>query len=212
MNKNIDFIVLDTKSEHDHVASGVSVAGLLANNRYGLLAEKDGVYIFKKDFPYVYSARKFLDNARKFFDSKNGAYTVTAGETHNLVGRKVEKSEEMEKTIIVAQYGKTKPGVLAFGPYIDLARGRYEGAFTLKAENITAGDVAKIDVACEQGKKVIAEKTLAASDFAEAGSWLKFHLPFEVDDTVLVDCELRVIYINAATLIYRSKTIKRLGG
>jgi len=197
---DIDYILLDTRSENDSRPSRFAVDELIKDSRYGLLTVKDGVYVFKKGHPYRFSLARL-------FKERGGAYTTPPEETHTIAGVRV-KDAQGGVVSIEARPGSAE-GALAFGPYMDLARGRYEGVFRLKVERTSEGPVARIDAACEQGKAIVAEKTLAPADFSEPGRWLDFHLPFRIDQGVMRDCELRVIYLGGAPLAYGGKTLRR---
>ena len=102
----------------------------------------------------------------------------------------------------VARKGTTPPGHIVYGPYINFARGDHEAGFVLKLLSpATAGAaVARLEVACAQGKKILASREVRAEDFTQANRWEKIRLPFRVDEEMETDVEFRVEYLGEADL------------
>jgi hypothetical protein len=65
---------------------------------------------------------------------------------------------------------------VVYGPYAWLPRGAYDVAFRLKIERPTADEVARIDVSADDGRRVLAERSIRGSDFPEVGRYEVFRL------------------------------------
>ncbi|MCX6997473.1 MAG: SGNH/GDSL hydrolase family protein [Kiritimatiellaeota bacterium] len=89
---------------------------------------------------------------------------------------------------------------LVHGPYLLLGAGAHQVAFRMKADALHSGLVAKLDVVCDDGRTVLAQTTLSDRDFAGAGQWQKFTLPFSVPRKFVCDLEFRVQYLGQADL------------
>ena len=61
--------------------------------------------------------------------------------------------------------------------------------------------VVKIDVSAEDGKIVLAQRTLSCSDFERERKWSEFSLDFAVASEVLAHMEYRAEYLGGAGLV-----------
>ena len=89
---------------------------------------------------------------------------------------------------------------LVHGPYLFLGAGEHAVTFRLKADALAGGPVAKLDVVCDDAQTVLAQKTLSDRDFAGAGRWRTFTLPFALTRKFVYDLEFRVQYLGHADL------------
>jgi hypothetical protein len=102
----------------------------------------------------------------------------------------------------VARKGVTPPGHIVFGPYINFARGAHEAGFALKLLSPAAAGarVAKIEVVCAKGRRILASRMALGGDFDRPGQWQKLALPFRIDEAMERDVEFRVEYLGEADL------------
>src|SRR4029453_3979085 len=68
---------------------------------------------------------------------------------------------------------------VVYGPYAWLPPGAYEVAFRLKIEERTRDEVASIDVSGDEGRRILAKRSIRGSDFAEIGRYEVFRLAVE---------------------------------
>ena len=70
------------------------------------------------------------------------------------------------------------PGYLTLGPYVALQPGEYRVIYRLKAGEGVPSVVATVDVTADEGKRVVAQREIAGTDFAMAGRYQDFSLIF----------------------------------
>lgn len=105
-----------------------------------------------------------------------------------------------EGNVMAAEKGEQ--GFLAYGPYVNLAKGHYEAQFSIQAEG-GAGTLAEIDVAGNVGTTVVKAAVEAAD------GWQSIALPFDVTsaDSLI---EFRVLTTGAGRVKAKAITLKRV--
>jgi len=96
----------------------------------------------------------------------------------------------------------TPPGMMVWGPYVDLVPGRYFVTFRLKAAGVSEGEVATLDVSRDSGQ-VIVQETINVLDFFAGGElqhqWHDFTLTFDLSQPAQ-DVEFRIYFEGNAHL------------
>jgi tetratricopeptide (TPR) repeat protein len=91
---------------------------------------------------------------------------------------------------------KDGPRTIVSGPRESFPKGKYIAYFTMMVTDNTVSDaVLTIDVVARRGKLIFNQKTLRGSDFAAAGKYERFPLPFELNQDV-TNLETRVHFHN----------------
>ncbi|VAX19411.1 hypothetical protein MNBD_NITROSPINAE04-2207 [hydrothermal vent metagenome] len=181
---DFDYIVVDIKPnvESQRGMAHAHVAGLLLLKEYGVIDEEDGLFIFKrgadkKTDHKLYSKYVATSSARRM---GTGPGRIVADKTSPFVeARKAEPGED-------------RPGIMAYGPYLTLAKGSYKAFFRMKADDNTGSTVAVIEVTARQGKKILAHRNLSGLDFKDTGQWRTFEMTFVIDNDKTTDVEARV--------------------
>jgi len=100
---------------------------------------------------------------------------------------------------IRARPGIDEPGFMAFGSYLRMITGQYTATFSLDASDVDPSAlVARIDVAANQGKRILAQQDIYARDFVTGGGYQPFSLSFPARDTWAL--EFRVYFTGQARL------------
>ena len=101
--------------------------------------------------------------------------------------------------IIRATPGIDEPGFMVFGPYRRMITGQYTATFSLDADRVdTSALVARIDVATDQGKRILAQQDIYARDFVTGDGFRPFSLSFAARD--IWKLEFRVYFTGQAKL------------
>ena len=77
-----------------------------------------------------------------------------------------------------------KAGFMSYGPYIKtIPAGKHVARWRLRIDGDIPADatVFTIDVTADGGKKTLASRQITRADFADAGQWAEFELPFASD-------------------------------
>lgn len=74
---------------------------------------------------------------------------------------------------------RTRRRAVVYGPYAWFPAGAYEVGFRLKIEERTSDEVARIDVPVDDGRRVLAERSIRGSDFPDVGRYEVFRLAVE---------------------------------
>jgi uncharacterized membrane protein/putative flippase GtrA len=140
--------------------------------RYGIYAIGDGVTILRRGW--------------------RGHATVIGGEGERSVVMEIEGRELLPESAFVERselVGNGERGLVWFGPYVALPRGRYEGVFELAVERNGASDqaVIKLDIVGGLGRRVYAQRRLR---IGAGEGWREVVLRFELGDGES-DLELR---------------------
>lgn len=70
---------------------------------------------------------------------------------------------------------------LLCGPSVRLMPQPWAAIFRLKCSNPPPGEIAVLEVCCEDGRKVLGRRALSGSDFAPSGRYRDVTVPFEND-------------------------------
>ncbi|VAX17716.1 hypothetical protein MNBD_NITROSPINAE01-1199 [hydrothermal vent metagenome] len=158
------------------------------NPNYGLVLERDGLFIFKKGADRASAYKWFIDRALTFYASEFG----------KIVGSDVEDASAIGGMARAALASKTPDGTLLYGPYVSLPKGDYSVTFRIKAEGALDKVKLKLDIAGDEGKKIFGEKMLTGYDFPEPGKWMEIEIPFTITADITRKVEFRVFYFSGA--------------
>jgi uncharacterized membrane protein len=145
-----------------------NVLRVLAGTEYGVVEYRDRFLYLRRgqdpsrnagvagDFASLFEAEEMRgDNIREAFD-------LAAG--NKIALRTLPRSPQR---------------AVVYGPYAWLPPGAYEVAFRLKIEERTRDEVASIDVSADEGRRILAKRSIRGSDFAEIGRYEVFRLAVE---------------------------------
>jgi hypothetical protein len=86
--------------------------------------------------------------------------------------------------------GDGAAGHLSYGPYLELAAGKYTAGFYVRRRGNVASGFIDIDVCCDGGSRTLAARRIAASDIlTEIHGWLRIDFIVETD---IIDTEVRL--------------------
>jgi uncharacterized membrane protein len=85
-------------------------------------------------------------------------------------------------------------GVLWYGPYVDLPKGKYTVIFWLRLDSPYSGDLIKLDIAANSGHTVLTDTILNSLNFTNVGSWQQFRLALSINED-LKRVEFRGVYV-----------------
>lgn len=91
-----------------------------------------------------------------------------------------------------------RPGALVYGPYISLPSGSYKTTFSMRTKGADSAEVAMIKVTADNGRKVLAARSIAGADFPADGQWGKFEIRFSQSGAPLERVETTVEYKGGA--------------
>lgn len=127
---------------------------------------------------------------------------------HRTGERKRDPGAEPYSTLAAVE-GRDAEGHLAFGNYMVLKRGSYKAHFRLRIGERTPRAVARLDVAGDQGRIVLAERTVRGDEWSGDGPWAVFDLPFDIPKKRMKNVEFRVYYLGVGSLELDSVTLTR---
>ncbi len=187
-----DYIVVDMKPNVEYMRPSqyAMTSEVLKLKNYGTVFEDDGVFVLKRGYDKKLDYERYID----YFTTSN------AKQMPKIVGENARDESSPYGEVRKAVSGKTREGILVYGPYLSLVRGLYVGVFRMKIDRITDGPVAVIEVTSDYGKRVIARRTLNSGDFKEVGVWREFTAPINIADEKSDAVELRVLYLGHADL------------
>ena len=180
-----EYILLDLGEESARVgvvAPLPSAKRLLAEEKYGVLAEADSIVLYKLDY---FGTPKFYKNFTRIYSPSVFI--------HNLNSTIIYSSDGEE----ILEYNGGKSSFLWYGPYEYYPPGSYEATFSLRIKSDTPSNVAGselalvIDVAAEIGGIILASKRISVSELSD--EWCNFTIKFEVPLTPLC-LEFRGLY------------------
>jgi len=107
--------------------------------------------------------------------------------------------DKLSITNIAIRYGNiishsNGSGVLWYGPYLDLPKGKYTVVYWLKLGNSYNGNLIKLDITANSGRTILAEVILNSLNFTSIGSWQQFRLALFTNED-LKRVEFRGIYV-----------------
>ncbi|VAX16306.1 hypothetical protein MNBD_NITROSPINAE03-671 [hydrothermal vent metagenome] len=153
--------------------SSFALNQLLQSPYLTLVEKKEPLWLFKlNDKPGAMRKTKITSPVGNYFQIEFlGAVN----------GERVEDPEASNGWALAGFPGKETKGelILNQGPYRTFPSGSYRATFRIKSQDIDSGSpVAKIDVASDEGRIVIAEKVINASDFKTPDYYQDFSLEF----------------------------------
>jgi len=104
--------------------------------------------------------------------------------------------------------GSPASGYMAYGPYERLEAGRWKVSFRVK-RGASSGALGFVDVACSQGRQVLAKKSLESRDFQAPDVWKEIELSFEVPGAGVDDMEYRLFVEQGADLSLDTITVSK---
>ena len=109
-------------------------------------------------------------------------FVFEAEEMPRTVGADVEDAQANKDRAAQAD-ASLAAGFLMYGPYRWFAPAKYVANFRLKTDDIEAdGAVAEIDVASEQGNRILSRLTIQAHDFQKVGQYQEFQVVFSLSE------------------------------
>ncbi|MDH5510833.1 MAG: hypothetical protein OEZ32_10830 [Nitrospinota bacterium] len=121
-------------------------------------------------------------------------------------GRRAEDKDSSRGWALKATPGPDMPedGIVNAGPYATFPAGRYKARIRLKMESGGAmdGPVVMVDVAADQGKVLLAKRTINADEFTQAGVYQEFELEYDLAPGRFWQVEYRVYLQGAATIFF----------
>ena len=155
------------------------VENLLSGEEYGVVIEKDGFVLLKKEYP-PFKNKITLHHYRYRLQGENMPHTISHGEWDRRFDWKAAR---------IAREGRDKAGTLAYGRYRELSPGRYRAEFTIYLKDGRKGwDALGLEVREKflDGRKdtVFLHKTIRFTGKEE----IKIvNLPFELKEKGLVE-------------------------
>ncbi|MDH5509272.1 MAG: hypothetical protein OEZ32_02845 [Nitrospinota bacterium] len=102
----------------------------------------------------------------------------------------------------VVRVGSVGLGHLAFGPYMVMPGGDHLAVFNMKllAPVQPRAKVALLEVACQEGKKILGSRMITGADMVHLDAWEQFTIPFTVEEPMSPDVEFRIEWFGEADL------------
>jgi len=198
----VDYAAIDLKGVPVRIGPPIydkkkAIGELLRNPGFGLILERDGLFIFKRSAPKKADYEWYLSRALNYHVSELGAG----------VGEMIEDEEALEGRARKASKEKTPAGYLVYGPYVNLLNGEYKAIFRLKvsgAAGAAAGGLVTLDVVADEARRHFAKRTLTGEDLPDSDGWIEKEIPFEIvkDDGYRV--EFRLYYHGGADVVVDS--------
>lgn len=98
--------------------------------------------------------------------------------------------------LVSARAGQDRPGFLSFGPYKAYPPGHYQAVFRLRRG--PGPDPGHVEVACDQGQRVLARQDLTPAQLPADGLWHDVVLPFSLAGIEVI--ELRTAFAGVSDL------------
>jgi hypothetical protein len=161
--------------------------------------------VMKKDPLWVFKPRAIPGPPKTPSPSRLGSF-FEAERMNWINGKKTEDQDASGGLALRAQPGKDLPemGVLSAGPYATFPSGRYKVLMRIKVEGEMKGaiPVARIDVAGDQGKIILAQKEIYPADLPAAGGYKEFELEYDLAPGRFWQVECRVFSSGSAAVWY----------
>lgn len=157
-----------------------------------LVKEADPMWVFAvRDKPVEGPIRQVVSRMGLLFQMES---------LPNIKGKTVKDSQALNGLALAGAGANPAEGgdLLNAGPYATLPSGRYAVTFRMKVSDNSGGPVAKLDVAGQEGKTVLAVRELAGADFAKAGEYQDVTLEFYLDPGKPWQVELRAYRLGSA--------------
>ena len=200
---NPEYILLDLGEESAKVGVVVplpSARKLLAEGKYGVLAEADSIVLYKLNYsgpPILY------EGLTRFYAPSSFIYNQSESRVY------IDSGEE------ILEYKGGGSSFLWYGPYEYYPPGSYEAAFSLRVKSDAFFDAADgelalvIDVAAEEGRIILASRRISVGELS--GEWCNFTVKFDISLMPLC-LEFRGLYPNSDIPIqFRGVTVRRTG-
>jgi uncharacterized membrane protein len=190
MDYPVEYILVDLKSPtlrmgiYGLTPNRIIIEHIMKDNEYGVIASVDGILLFQRGYN---GSLKHYDPQKDVFN-----YKKLISSSGKIIWDYTSKSRR-----IIISDPDNSPGVLWFGPYEYFAPGSYSATFRLKTANETCQLL--LDIVSDEGRKIIALRSIFGSDFEQVDSWQEFSLRFEIDE--ITELEFRGFYISNNTEI-----------
>ena len=176
---SFDFVLADTSSwwytQPDPVLGitpslSAVVSNMLGNGSYGVFASADGVLLLKIGYR---DEAKFMIPELATFSADNLTYS-------NLIPsvKKQYDSTSVSGNVLVHEEGGNNFSLFWSGPYKIFSPGSYEVTFKLRSSSIQLGRIITLDVASEEGTRVLSTKQVYGHDFPQVDDWNNITLSF----------------------------------
>lgn len=171
LDYEVDYIIVDVRSPtYTWSVYGQTpdqiIVNLMNSGKYGILASSDGAILFKKGYS---SPPEYFTPQIDIL--KYDALVVNSG--------RILWDYSSSSTRIISTDSDNSLGYIWFGPYRFFAPGDYLVTFRMKTANETSRLL--LDIAANQGKTVIAQRTLNGTEFRKLNEWEDFTISFTID-------------------------------
>lgn len=182
---NTDYILVDSTGYIWGAQYGVIKA---LTQGYGLYAETDGFYLFRKGYssdPIINIPLNITLPATSFY--------IWSGTPVKVVSIKNR----------AAYYwpSNASGSVFWFGPYLILMPGNYEAIVYLMITSKCNGTILTLGVANNGGTQILANRVISCNDFQTANTWVGFTLNFTITEPALY-VEIRGLHPTGVTGVY----------
>lgn len=143
---------------------------ILSNGDYGVVNYFDGFRYLKKGY----------DTSRNKAIAKE-IFGLFEEDQMNYIGnlKEVFDLSAGNKKALYLDRRKDEEDAIIYGPYISLPPGDYETSFRIKMKERVDGEIAKIDVSSDIGRRILIEDTVRGEDFRGGGiSGVYTQVPF----------------------------------
>ena len=171
----------------------------------------DDCTFFEKKFRgYVYKDSTELKKDLALLSPAEYAYFNRhryVGTEYTLGGLYTANSKIENENWVCGDNATTPPGMLIWGPYINLENGSYKVVFTLKVENNQmADDILEIQLYSNKSGKIFNSKKIKGTDFIKSNQFQDFALELENPEGI-PDLETRVGYMGKIKICFKKVMI-----
>ncbi|MBF0171772.1 MAG: hypothetical protein HQK87_11935, partial [Nitrospinae bacterium] len=157
----------------------------------------------KRTLMFLYPALPFAGeypfrdlHERVMAAARDTSLTLHTGWFPRERGRLAEDGDLDHPPVNDAIEGMDREGYMVFGPYLALPKGEGVATFRMRAKGVAPETpVARIDVAYDKGKTIVAQRVVTAGELGADFAWSDISLPYAVTADRVDDGEFRVYYM-----------------
>lgn len=166
----------------------MEILNLLAGNNYGVMAFDNGWVLLRKGYSPIKNNQIF-DYALEYYTE-----IIPTENLEQRIGCQIADPDAQNRLALKGSVSLNQKGHLCYGPYYPYPPGEYQIDFYLKTNERLSQPVVNIDVCTDEGRKILAQREIAGTDFTANNTYNVFSLKFTISENTRL--EFRVFFLD----------------